>query len=197
MTGFSKNSRKRLASSLHRSGPVHPLVIRNAEVSALRDAATILADAHRQADAERRLERQRGYEEGLQQSAEAGAAFLQKLQMETDAYWAKREEELVPLILAVAHKVLSDLPANDVMTGLVKTALAEHTHDSAIVVSVAPSASSVLTKALAGFDGASKLKVIADPLLSDGECVLVHPKGRTRIGLLDQFRALLAALKAP
>jgi flagellar biosynthesis/type III secretory pathway protein FliH len=40
-----------------------------------------------------------------------------------------------------------------------------------------------------------RVAVLADPAVALGECTLVHKNGRTELGLLAQFRAMMSGLE--
>ena len=174
----------------------HPLVIRAPEVRALRDAAAIVAQAQLEAEAVRSRERQRGYQEGLNEGAAAAARLVQDATLAIEAYWSEREQELVTLALAIAHRVVSELPSDAVLAGIARTAIAEHRHDARLMLCAAPDAAAALRRSLGESAATVHAEVQADPAMAPGECVLSHSRGRTSIGLLDQFRAMLAAAGA-
>ena len=172
--------------------PQHPLVVRGPELQAVRDAAAIRAEAHEAAAAAHERERRRGYEDGLREAAEAATRLVGGAEAATAAYWAERERELVPLALAIAHRIVSGLPADAVLAGIARVAIAEHRQDAALTLRAAPDAAAALRHCLAGDAATAHVEVQADLSLLPGSCVLSHPRGRTSLGLLDQFRAMLA-----
>lgn len=175
--------------------PQHPLVVRRPEVQAYRDAASILADARQDSTTLRETERQKGYDDGFRSGQAAAAKLLGDLGKAVETYWLEREQELVPLALALAHKILSSLPPHDVLAGVARAAIAEHRRDASLILRASPEAAAALKQCLAQDRGAGHVAVLADPDLLEGSCVLLHDRGRTDIGLLDQFRAVLSALK--
>ena len=175
--------------------PQHPLVVRGPEVQALRDAAAILAQARQDAAAERDRERQRGYDDGLNKAATAASQLFRDAAAAIAAHWAQREQELVPLALAIAHRVLSELPPDDVLAGIARTAIAEHRRDTQLTLRAPPDAAATLQRCLARDATTAHVQVQADAGLAPGRCVLSHPQGRTSIGLLEQFQAMLATVR--
>lgn len=172
--------------------PRHPLVVRGPELQALRDAVAIRDQARQEAAAERDRERRRGYDDGLREAAAAAAQLVRDTEAAVGVYWSRREQELVPLALAIAHRVVSGLPPDDVLAGIARTAIAEHRQDTSLTLRAAPDEAAVLRRCLAGDAATARVEVQADASLPPGGCVLSHPRGRTVIGLLDQFRAMLA-----
>ena len=175
--------------------PESSYVVRGAALQARRDAAAILADARTEAAAireaaaqERVAERARGYADGLQAGTTDGACLLRSAAAAAESFLAAREGELSDLAFAIAARVLGALPADAVLIGAARTAIAEHRADSRLVVRVAPDAAAGM-QPLAG----PNLAIQADPSLPPGACTLVHPRGITELGVLDQFRAMMAA----
>lgn len=173
----------------------HPMVIRAPEARAMRDAAAIMAQARREALAEHARERQRGYDEGLHGAAATAARLVQDAALVIEAHRSERDQEVVTLALAIAHRILSGLPSDDVLAGIARTAIAEHRHDTRLAVRVSPDAAVALRLSLAASAATAHVEVEADPALPPGGCALSHPRGRTNIGLLDQFRAMLSTAR--
>lgn len=162
---------------------------------ALRDAAAILVQARQDAAAERVRERQRGYDDGLNEAAAAASQLFKDAADAVAAHWAQREQELVPLALAIAHRVLSELPPDEVLAGIARTAIAEHRRDSQLTLRAPPDAAAVLQRSLASDAATAHVHVQADATVASGRCVLSHSRGRTSIGLLAQFQAMLATVR--
>ena len=148
--------------------PRHPLVVRGPEVQALREATVIMAQAQQDAAAERARERQRGYDEGLDEAAATASLLLKDASAAVAAYWSQREQELVPLVLAIAHRVLAGLPPDDVLAGIARTAIAEHREDTRLTLRAAPEAAAALRRCLAGDVATAHVHVQADMALPPG-----------------------------
>lgn len=173
--------------------PESRYVVRGATLQARADAAAILAAARAEAQAlreiavrERHAERARGYADGRQAGAADAGQLLAAAAAAADAFLAAREGELSDLAFAIAARVLGTLPADAVLLGAARTAIAEHRADSRLVVRVAPDAAAAM-QALAG----PNLTIQADAALPPGACTLLHPRGSTELGVLDQFRAMM------
>ena len=167
--------------------PSSPLVVRAPELRAHADAAAIRAEAEAQREEERRRGREEGLREGLAEAARlaAGAAVA------VDAFWAEREGELRDLAFAIAHRILASLPPAEVLARLAGEAIAEHRGDVRLALRVSPGDAPALRAALGAADPEGRVIVEPDPAAAPGACTLVHPRGRTELGLLDQFRALM------
>ena len=102
-----------------------------------------------------------------------------------------REGELRELGFAIAHRILASLPPGETLLRLASEAIAEHRHDVRLALRAAPADAAALRMALAASDPEGRVAVEPDSTATPGSCVLVYPRGRIRIGLLDQFRALM------
>ena len=178
--------------------PWSPLVVRAPEMRAYADAAAIraAAEAHAarvraEAERQREDERRRGREQGLREGLAETASLAAGAASAAEAFWAEREGELQDLAFAIAHRILSALPPDDVLVRLAREAIAEHRRDVRLALRVAPYAAPALRAALEGADPDGRVLVEPDPLAAPGACTLVHPRGQTKLGLLDQFRALM------
>ncbi len=180
--------------------PVSPFVIRAAEAQAHADAVTIRADAATEAAqiiertvGQRREAVEAGYAEGLRSGAEQAARLASECAATVDLFLDQRTTELHELAFAIAHRLLASLPPDATLAGLVAEAIGEHRRDVQLTLRVCDADAGPLRAALAEADPSGRVAVTSDPAASPGTCTLVHPKGRTRLGLVDQFRALMQA----
>jgi flagellar biosynthesis/type III secretory pathway protein FliH len=181
-----------------------PFIIRADKQRAYADARTIVAEAvseaaaiRAQLSAERRAALEAARVEGLRQGLAAAAALTSNAAAAVERFWAEQEAELREVVIAVAYRVLSSLPAEETLIKLASEAINEYGHDVSLTLRTAPDAAACLHMALQECSGGNRVIVIADTALAEGECTLVHPRGRTEIGLLAQFRALVASLPEP
>ena len=182
----------------HGGQPVSPFVIRSASVSAMREAAVIrkaaqdeVAQLRMAAAQEAESLRAAGIERGRAEGAAAAAALTAAAEEAIASFWATREAELVDLALAIAHRIVGSMPAEVRLAAIARTALAEHKDETELVLRTSTGTAGLLRAALADC-GRSTLAVEEDASLAAEACVLVHRRGRTRLGLLDQFRQLMA-----
>lgn len=145
----------------------------------------LLSDATAQAALIREQAHRDGLSEGLARGARLSEAMAEKLA----TFWQERQEELLELVLAAAHRILHELPHEELLYRLARECLAAHAREVGLTIRVAPSASDALQARLG--DEEYRVIVIADSTLADGDGVLVHPTGRTEFGLLAQFRSML------
>jgi flagellar biosynthesis/type III secretory pathway protein FliH len=151
-------------------------------------AARIRADVEAQAEAALVEARARGRAEAAAEAAVMIARTAEAL----DRFWREREDELRDVALAVAHRVLSALPRDEIQLRLATEAIAEHGRDARLALKTLPDMAVALRSALSGLEFGDRVTVSPDPSLEPGGCTLLHPQGRTEIGLLAQFRSMLA-----
>jgi flagellar biosynthesis/type III secretory pathway protein FliH len=132
---------------------------------------------------------------------DAGARAAAKLLVEAaicaDEYVKARETELIDLAFAIAHRIIADLSPDEALMRAAQTAFAEHRRGSLLTIRVAPNSAGALRAALVEHQASAQIEVEIDPGLAPGSCILVHDKGRSSIGIIDQFRALLRDMPAP
>lgn len=180
--------------------PASPFVVRAPEARAMRDARAILADAQAEASriradaqAERVAVLAAARAEGLAQAAAETAPLATATAAAAAEFWSDREAELRDLALAMAYRILSRLPAADLLIELARDAITEHARDTRLALRVAPDLLPAFRTALDRQPFGDHVTVTGDPDLTPGECALIHPRGRTDLGLLSQFRAMMSA----
>lgn len=178
--------------------PSSPFIVRAPEMRARADAAAIRhaagVDAARiraEAEAGRQAELHRGREEGLRIGLEQAARLSHAAAGAIEAFWAEREDELHDLAFAIAYRILATLPLEETMAHLAREAIAEHRRDVRLTLQVASCDAPALRAALDGVDPDGRVAIELDPFAAPGACTLIHPRGRTKLSLLDQFRALM------
>ncbi len=180
--------------------PVSPFVIRADVMQAHADAAAIRADAAAQAAASaeqtallRREAVAAGHSEGLEAGMAQAARLASEAAAAAEAFLNERAAELQDLGFAIAHRLLASLPRDEILTRLAAEAVAEHRTDVQLTLRVCDADVAPLRAALAEADPHGRVAVMGEPSAAPGSCTLVHGRGRTRLGLLDQFRALMGA----
>ena len=180
---------------------VHPFIVRADRVRAAADAQDIVAEAKAEADrireeanVERREVLQQAIQDGLRQGLAEAAALTAQAAEALELFWREREGELGEVAIAIAHRIVSTLPPTETLVRLALDAISEQGRDVGLAVRVRPEIAVVLRSVLQEQGFGDRVDVIADPALPSGGCILVHPRGRTEIGLLAQFRAMLNSL---
>ena len=171
-------------------------IVAEAERHALRlraDAEAELASFRLQAEAEAQTALEEARSRGRDLAAAEAATLIAQVVGSIDRFWRERESELRDVALAVAHRVLSALPRDELTIRLATEAIAEHGRDTRLSLKACPDTADRLRAALAKLEFGDRVTVSPDPSLEPGECTLLHPEGRTEIGLVAQFRSMLAA----
>jgi len=184
--------------------PHSALIIRSTILRAHQDADTILADARTEAsrvraglDVERRQIFEEARQQGLRQGLSEAAAVAANAAKAIDDFWREREAELAEVAFAIAHRVVASLPADQILAQLVSEAIAEHGASMQLTLRTAPEAAAGLRDFLKQSADGDRVTVLADPAAAPGECTLSHRHGRTNLGLLAQFRAMMNGLPSP
>lgn len=174
--------------------PVHsPFIVRAGTLVAIRDAqqikdqaardrACVLGMAEAEANSIRLVAKQN--------AAASAAALLAAAAATADKFREDSEAELTDLAFAIANRLIGALPRDARTAMLVQTALTEHRDWSRLVVRVSPDVATAMRLALQS----DAVEVRADETLADDACILLHPAGRTELGPVAQFRALLKAI---
>lgn len=174
--------------------PFSPYVIRAARFNALKDAETIRAQA--QAEAVACLEEAHRQAEAIRCAACVAAdaarqeAYAQS-QQEIAEHLKSYESSLADLSFLVARRLIDDLPRDEKLVLLVKTALADLPAQSGLVVRVAASQATAFRKAAQQAGSAlAAVSIVECSSLEPEECVLQHEQGQTPLGVTAQLRAL-------
>jgi flagellar biosynthesis/type III secretory pathway protein FliH len=170
-------------------------IVAEAEQQALRLRADVAAEVESlrlQAEAEAQAALERARTRGLDMAAAEAATLLAEVATSIDRFWRERETELRDVALAVAHRVLSALPRDELTIRLATEAIAEHGRDIRLALRTSPDMADRLRAALAKLETAERVSVLPDQSLAPGECTLLHPEGRIEIGLVGQFRSMLS-----
>jgi flagellar biosynthesis/type III secretory pathway protein FliH len=176
-------------------------IVRGDTLRAHKEAHTILADANVEAscvkaaaEAERfnifEAARQQGLRQGISQAANIAVNAANAI----DEFWREREAELAEVAFAIAHRIVGSLPADEILAQLASEAIAEYGTSLQVTLRAAPEAAAYLRNFLKNSAHGHRVTVLADPAAAPGECSLSDIHGRTNLGLLAQFRAMMKAL---
>lgn len=178
------------------------------DYQSLVDARRMLADAQQQAhellaEAGREYERQkqRGYEDGINQSKLEMAERLIQAAEHSVNYLAHLENKIATLVMTAVRKILSEFDDAELTLRVVHRALQVVRNQPQVTIRVHPDQELTLRsrlgeRLLAEYSEISAIEVIADPRLAMGGCIL-----ETEIGVVDasievQLQALERALKS-
>jgi len=163
-------------------------IVADADAGVARLRADAKVEACAQAEAALAEARARGRDEAAAEVAVLTARTAEAL----DRFWREREDELRDVAFAVAHRVLAALPRDQTLLRLATEAIAEHGRDTRLALKASPDMADCLRAVLSGLEFGHHVTVSPDPSLEPGECTLLHPHGRTEIGLVAQFRSMMA-----
>ncbi|UDL94598.1 hypothetical protein LGH83_19220 [Lichenihabitans sp. PAMC28606] len=187
------------ASVIAEGLPASRFVIRGDVMRAHGDAKTILAEAEAAAarlrgsvETERLEAIEAARREGLRQGLADAALLASHAATAIDTFWREQRAQMHEVALAVAHRILSSLPEPEILARLAGEAIDDYGRDVRITFRTAPEEATALRAALQ--DHGNRIVVLVDVTAKPGECTLVHPRGRTEIGLLAQFRSMLDGL---
>lgn len=182
--------------------PTSPFVLRREAVRSRDEARDIVQEARDQADmilheAHQQAEQDRvqGHAEGVRDGRAEAARLLAEAAATVDLFYEARERELTDLAFAIAYRIIGEFPANEQLARIAETAIAEHRGGVKLQLRVDPVSAPVLRRAVAQFDHEGRVAIEADENAPAGSCTLVHARGRSAIGLLDQFRAMMKEAK--
>lgn len=174
--------------------PFSPYVIRSEQFDALTDAAQIRKDTEKERAA--CLEKARKEAKSLILAARVAAEGIQhqartQAQEEISRYLQACEKSIADLSFVIARRLVDDLPRDEKLARLVKTALADFPQQMGLVLKVPVSEAEPLKTALRKMEGAcASVSVVESPYLARDEAVLQHEHGQVRLDVASQLRAL-------
>lgn len=178
------------------------------DYQALVDARRLLADAQQQArellaeaGQEYEQQKQRGYEDGMNQARLETAERLIQAAEHSVNYLAHLENKVATLVMTAVRKILGEFDDTELTLRVVHRALQVVRNQPQVTIRVRPDQELALRsrlgeRLLAGYSEIGAIEVIADPRLGPGGCIL-----ETEIGVVDasievQLQALERALKS-
>ncbi len=181
-------------------------VLKEAEYSALLDAASVVEVARQEA---RRILQQamqdaeqagsRGYAEGLERARTEQARQRVSRALETEQQMHALRSSMAKIVATAVEQFMAAADPVDLLQAALQRVDALIREEPFITVRVAPAQQAHLRLALArlGSDTQwlSKLSVIPDGSLRDGACVLQTPSGTLEIGIDAQIEAFRAAVE--
>ena len=161
---------------------------------ARRKAAEILAQAQQRA-AEMR---EAGFAEGLRQGKESTSKYMLGIVTKSREHLADNEERVIALVISVVKKILGEMDEKEVVIRMVRTAMAVVSRQNQVTVMVAPdkveSVKASLHRILQPYPRINSVDVVADPKLTNGDCVLETKVGRVEASLEGQLKTITGAL---
>lgn len=174
--------------------PLSPYIIRSEQFDALTDAAQIRKRAEKEREA--CLEEARKEAQSLLLAARKDAESMRQ-QVRTQAreeisrYLQTCEKSIADLSFLIARRLIDDLPRDEKLARLVRTALADFPQQMGLVLKVPVSDAASLKTALQKMEGVpASVCVVESADLAAGEAVLQHEHGQVRLDVASQLRAL-------
>jgi type III secretion protein L len=175
-----------------------PLIIRREVMRARETAQAMHARAAHEAELMRQEarrvslnDRKLGYQEGVEEGRHDAAKLLAETAAMVDQFYAEREQEITKLAFAIAHRIIDMLPPDEQVARVAQAAIAEHRNAAKLWVRVSPADAPALRNLMAEYDTEGRVEIQADETAAPGSCVLIHPRGRSSVGVLGQFLAMM------
>ncbi len=163
--------------------------------AARREATTLLEAAKQERDAHRT----EGFETGRAAGEFEIATLLSDTTAKVDAYLSSLEEDVVDLVLLIVARIIGPMNEVGLSTAMARQALRHLRHERDLTINVAPSACEAIEHLIHSefTDAASfPIKIVADPNLEGGRCVLTTPAAVVDTALDAQLSTIRAALLA-
>ncbi len=176
-------------------------IIRFAEVAALNDAQRMLAAANAQAEAivaqahaAFEAERQRGYEEGVEEAKLEQAEQMIENVSRTIDYFGKVESRMVELVMQALRKIISDFSDEERVLMTVKNVLSVVRNQKQMTLRLNPNQVDMVkarvNDLLANYPGVGYLDIVADSRLKPDSCILESDIGLVEASMEGQLNAL-------
>lgn len=175
-------------------------VIPSEEMDVLQDASDILQNIYRRAaDLEDIIQdsmrdaQERGYEAGR---AEALREMEEKLAEQIQRVETKLldlDERIVKIVVRSVALILGDVPADERVRRIVRTALTQAAAATSVTVRVAPEEMEFVSSSLRQSE--IRIRIAPDSHIAPGELVLEADGQRQQIGLADQLANLIEAIR--
>lgn len=177
------------------------------EYSRLLEARDILEEARRRAvemdaaaAAACEQRKQQGYEDGLLEGRAQQAEKMLETTLLTLEYIESLEKKMVDIVVQAVRKIVGELPDDERVVRVVRTALEAVRGQQRVTVRVCPADEPAVSKALAAMTatlphGPGFLDVRADSRMQSGDCILESELGVVDAGLETQLKAISRALE--
>ncbi|THF57269.1 HrpE/YscL family type III secretion apparatus protein [Pseudothauera rhizosphaerae] len=168
------------------------------EAGALIDAARAEAEAIReQARQAYQAEKERGYQDGLEEARlEAAEQMIENVSRTID-YFGKVEERMVDLVVQAMRRIVAEYDDRDRVVMVVKGALGAVRNQKQVTLRVAPDRLDMVKQAtneiLAAYPGIGYLDLVGDARLKGDGCILETEIGIVEASLDGQVEALRRA----
>ncbi len=181
-------------------------IIKANEYAQLVKAEEIIAEARKRAelildDAKKAYEQEKrkGYEDGLREGQLKIAEKMMETVHRTVDYLASAEEMMCSLVLEAIKKIIGDMDDREIITRVVKNALAMVRNQKQVTLKVAPedleTIQSRLSDIMENYPTIGFVEIVADSRLKKHSCVLESEMGVVDASVEVQLKAIEKALR--
>jgi type III secretion protein L len=181
-------------------------VVRAAEIAALGDADALVAAARAQAEAivaeagaAFEAEKQRGYQEGLEEARLEQAEQMIENVSRTIDYFGKVEGRMVELVMQAVQKIVADFDDSERVVITVKNVLGVVRNQKQMTLRLNPQQVETVKKRvdelLAAYPGVGYLDIVPDSRLKLDSCILESEIGLVEASMDGQLAALKGAFE--
>ena len=139
-------------------------------------------------------EKERGYQEGLDESKAEQAEQMLKVVSRTINYLSGVEKAMSDILLSGVKKIIGDFNDNDLTVSLIKNALQHVRNEKQVTIRIPPTQYSMvqacISDILEGYSGVSFIELVADQRLSTGDCIMESEIGVVETSVDIQLAAL-------
>ena len=181
-------------------------LLKAGDYQAFVEARQMLAEAQRQAQEllsgatqEYERQKQRGYEDGMNEAKIDLAERMIEMAERTVDYFAQVEGKVAGLVMTALRKLLGEFDDTELALRVVRHALQVVCNQPQVTIRINPAQEPALRKRLgellAGYTGIGAVEINPDPRLGIGGCILETEMGVVDASLDVQLQALGRALK--
>lgn len=139
-------------------------------------------------------EKQRGYEDGLDESKVDQAEQMLKVVGRTINYLSDVEQTMADILLSGVKKIIGEFDQEQLAVNLVRNALQHVRNEKQVSIRIPPSQHNMvkarLNEILADYKGVGFVDLVADQRLSTGDCIMESEIGVVDASIDVQLRAL-------
>ncbi|MDD7805822.1 MAG: HrpE/YscL family type III secretion apparatus protein [Endozoicomonas sp. (ex Botrylloides leachii)] len=139
-------------------------------------------------------EKQRGYEDGLDESKAEQAEQMLKVVSRTINYLSSIEKAMTDILFSGVKKIINDFDEEALVVGLIKNALKHVRNEKQVTIRIPPSQYNMvqarISDILENYEGVSFIELVADQRLSTGDCIMESEIGIVETSVDIQLQAL-------
>ena len=139
-------------------------------------------------------EKERGYQDGIDESKIDQSDQMLKVVSRTITYLSEVEQSLADILLSGVKKIIGEFDQEYLAVGLVKNALQHVRNEKQVTIRIPPSQYNMLkaklNDILADYKGVGFIDLVADQRLSTGDCIMESEIGVVDASVDVQIKAL-------